>query len=235
VILRERNELVGVIQAAGLNLGQFDLVDERGSAWVRHVPSDSSFYFRPRISWSPIGVLPPPRGGVQAYRVRWRVANGPSHDRVMCKDWEDVKLQAEAWARELVYVTQTPDFWATYQSSGQFFTGPDQPVDNGPFTTRERAAIEGRIEEVKRQARANPELTEDQISAIGEKLDYLKEAADRVGKKDWRVLLYGAAFGLILNDTVPPHVVQGIITTMITGLGHIFGLGGPPPALPPQA
>jgi hypothetical protein len=44
-------------------------------------------------------------------------------------------------------------------------------------------------------------------------------------------MLYGTAFGLIANDAVPPHVVQGIITTVITGLGHVFGLGGVPPGL----
>ncbi|MGO8725441.1 MAG: hypothetical protein ACLQK8_01790 [Streptosporangiaceae bacterium] len=48
-------------------------------------------------------------------------------------------------------------------------------------------------------------------------------------------LLYGAAFGMIVNDAVPAHVVQGIIAMIIHGLGHLLGLGGVPPALPPQA
>lgn len=47
------------------------------------------------------------------------------------------------------------------------------------------------------------------------------------------IRFYG--FGLIANDLIPPHFLHGIITTVITCLGHIFGLGGPPPVLPTQA
>jgi hypothetical protein len=50
-----------------------------------------------------------------------------------------------------------------------------------------------------------------------------------------RLLLYGQALNLFLAYAIPPHVVQGIITTAITGLGHLFGLGGLPPSIPPQA
>jgi len=63
-----------------------------------------------------------------------------------------------------------------------------------------------------------------QITSIADKLDDLVDATRRIGKKAWRMMLYGAAFGMIVNDMVPPHVLQGIITSVITGLGHIFGL-----------
>ena len=57
------------------------------------------------------------------------------------------------------------------------------------------------------------------------------DASKRVGRKGWITMRFGAAFGMIVYDTVPPHVVQGIITSVVTGLGHIFGIGGPPPVL----
>jgi hypothetical protein len=47
-------------------------------------------------------------------------------------------------------------------------------------------------------------------------------------------MLYGAAFGMIVNDSVPPGVVQSIIGMVVHGLGHILGIGAPPPGLPPQ-
>jgi hypothetical protein len=96
-------------------------------------------------------------------------------------------------------------------------------------------AIARRIEEIKEQFRESPELTAGQIAGIGQKLDELKEASTRVGRKDWVVMLYGAAFGMIVNDTVPAHVVQSVITSVIGGLGHLFGIGGMPPSLPPHA
>jgi hypothetical protein len=37
------------------------------------------------------------------------------------------------------------------------------------------------------------------------------EASERVGKKDWLTVLYGAVFGMIVNDIDPPHAVQGLL------------------------
>ena len=132
---------------------------------------------------------------------------------------------------------ETPDRWAALLEGLKFQAAlaDRDDVPDQAFTADEQAVISQRIEEIKLRARENPELTAKQISGIEEKLDDLVAASGRVGKKDWRVMLYGYAFGMIANDIVPPDVVQGIITSVITGLGHIFGLGGVPPALPPQA
>jgi hypothetical protein len=110
----------------------------------------------------------------------------------------------------------------------------NEGIQNTPFTAAEQAEIATRIEEIKKETRQNPELTAEQISGIERKLDDLKEASDRVGREDWLTILYGTAFGMIVTDLVPPHIVQGTIATVIAGLGHIFGLGGLPPALPAQ-
>jgi hypothetical protein len=40
---------------------------------------------------------------------------------------------------------------------------------------------------------------------------------------------------LFFTYVVPPHVLNTILTTAIHGVGHLFGIGGLPPALPPQA
>jgi hypothetical protein len=43
------------------------------------------------------------------------------------------------------------------------------------------------------------------------------------------MLANGALLSLIVNDLVPPHVVRSVFNMLITGIGHLFGLGGPPP------
>jgi hypothetical protein len=103
-----------------------------------------------------------------------------------------------------------------------------EEVSGAPFTAEEQATIAARIEEIKTEVRARDGVTVELYTAIEERLDGLKEASEHVRKKDWLTMLYGAAFGMIVNDGVPPHIVQAVITTVVTGLGHIFGLGGPP-------
>lgn len=146
--------------------------------------------------------------------------------------WQQLLEALPAWVGEIEYNLSTPDLWEELRNSRELLTAE---TDNTPFTAEEQAAIAARIEEVKAEVREQYELPAEQLAGVDQNLDDLKEASERVGKKDWRVMLYGAAFGMIVNDAVPPHVVQGIITTVITGLGHLFGLGGVPPALPPQA
>jgi hypothetical protein len=110
----------------------------------------------------------------------------------------------------------------------------DDEVSKAPFTTAQQTEVTSRIEAIKSEVREKFELTAEQYSGIDQKLDDLVDASTRVGPQDWRVMLYGAAFGMIVNDSVPPGVVQSIIGMVVHGLGHILGIGAPPPGLPPQ-
>ena len=114
----------------------------------------------------------------------------------------------------------------------EILSRPPGGAENAEFTPDEQAEIARRMEAIKAYASEMPELTAEQVTGMEEKLDVLTDASKRVGRKDWLVMLYGAAFGMIVNDSVAPHLVQNIIAMTIHGLGHILGLGGMPPALP---
>lgn len=102
-------------------------------------------------------------------------------------------------------------------------------LDNAPFSLAEQREIAANLSEIAGQVRNRADLSDRQIARIEEKLDELGRASKRVGRKDWLIMLYSAGFGLIANDLIPPHVVRSIFMTVITGLGHLFGIGGPPP------
>jgi len=34
-----------------------------------------------------------------------------------------------------------------------------------------------------------------------------------------------------MTDEIPPHVVQTIVSTVVHGISHLFGFGGPPPII----
>lgn len=53
-----------------------------------------------------------------------------------------------------------------------------------------------------------------------------KQHADR---KMWLYTFYGAVMSTFMTDEIPPHVIQIIVTTIVHGIAHIFGIGGPPP------
>ena len=77
------------------------------------------------------------------------------------------------------------------------------------------------------------DLTVKQMAAIEQALDEIREASSRLRPKDWVMVANGTLLSLIANDVVPASVIHGIFNVLIAGLGHIFGVGGPPPIIAP--
>jgi tetrahydromethanopterin S-methyltransferase subunit G len=219
---RRRDDLYREITGVGLDMTAFGFEYGTEAASITHRPTGSTFKVTETFGPTP-------------FDLQWQVPDGPSSDPGdSYRQWTEVLRLLNHWAGEVKYITENVDLWAELQGSRDLLILDQGDIPNASFTRAEQAAISRRVEEIKQQARENPELTARQISGIEQKLDDIVKAGERVGRKDWLTMLYGAAFGMIVNDTVPAHVVQGIITSVISGLGHIFGLGVPL-ALPPTA
>jgi hypothetical protein len=107
-------------------------------------------------------------------------------------------------------------------------------ASNALFTPEEQTEISTRVDEVQDTVRReNPELTAEQMAAIEQTLDEVQEASTRIGRKDWVMMANGALLSLVANGLVPPHVVQSVFSMLISGIGHLFGFGGPPPVITP--
>lgn len=156
--------------------------------------------------------------------------------------WVDNTLdQAVGWLELLSSVTEwasqlaTRSIWKELAVDHGIPSASRASADNAPFTAPEREDIGKRLRQIPAQVKERFDLTDEQESHIEQKMDELIEASQRVGRKDWLVMVYGAAFSLIAADEVPPHVVQSIVSMIITGLAHFFGFAGPPPTISPPA
>jgi hypothetical protein len=168
------------------------------------------------------------------YLYMWRVTDGPDPGEGVCENWDDVLEQLGYWAEEAEYVNDTPDFWEELKRAPEILAAAQSAgASNAPFTPEEQAEVSNRLDAIKQLVRQQFELTGDQLAAVDQKVDELKEATTRVGRKDWVVMVNGALLSLIVNDVVPAHVVQSLFSMLITGIGHLFGIGGPPPVIGP--
>jgi hypothetical protein len=139
-----------------------------------------------------------------------------------------------ALAKESEQYENTPDLWEELSRSKNFFTGQSgQSTENSHFTNAEQADISAQIKQIKDYIRAAHELTSEEMSQVEARLDQAEETSRRMGRKDWLVLFNGAVFSLILTDLITPKTAQHIILMTLAELGHLFGIGGPPPHLPP--
>jgi hypothetical protein len=211
---RQRNEIFETLTASGIDPKDCDLDTEQGQ--VTHLPTESVFIF----------------ADADKYAIWWRVADGPHGGGIRCKDWDDVLEKLGYWADEVKYVNDTPDFWEELKRAPEILAAVQQPdASNAPFTPDEQAEIANRLDEIKQLVREQFELTDEQVAAIDQRLDDAGEASKRLGRKDWLMAFYGGVISTVITDAVPSGVIQTVLTTVVHGIAHIFGIGGPPPII----
>ena len=142
---------------------------------------------------------------------------------------DDMLGHLKKWAADVAEYKRAPDLWELGSAADALReVAALEAGNNARFTADEQTEIAKRLTEIQDYVRDHFELTAGQISSIEEKLGELAEASKRVGRKDWVLMVEGAAVSLIVNAAVPQHVVIQTMLLMIAhGLGHLFGLGGP--------
>jgi hypothetical protein len=147
--------------------------------------------------------------------------------------WDEIVPLVETWANAVISgfreYEATPDLWAELGQSKELFAAHHE---NTPFTKAEQAEISGQIQRIRTFISINYDLNADQLAEVSERLDDIEEASRRLGRKDWLNAFNGAVLSLVLTELVPPQAMQRIIMIGLQGLGHLFGLGGPPTPLP---
>jgi hypothetical protein len=201
----------GGLAAADCSLGEIDkpLAPVLPSYRISHEPTQSFILFN-----GP--------GPDSSYAVRRKLGDDPQ-TTLKANDFGHLRRIVQAWARAVVNWQGIPDLW-TVMAGGVL----PEANENNPFSQQERDEIANRLDEIKHYAGEQFELTAEQMRATEESLDYLKDAAERVGRKDWRVMFYGAFVSLGLEHAVSSGVVETMLRLAVQGLGHIFGAASPP-------
>jgi hypothetical protein len=219
---RQRNELFEVLSKKGIDPADCRLRASGRDVGIDHWRTNSDFLLK----------LEP-----DLHRVEWTVSDGPESGGVwpygrVCANWEDVLEQLGYWAEEVQYVNDTPDFWAELKRTPEILTAARAAdASNEPFTPDEQAEIGRRLDEVKQLVRDNFDLTDAQLAVIDQHVDEIKEESNHQGRKTWLYTFYGAVMSTFMTDEIPPHVIQTIVATVLTGIGHLFGIGGLPPII----
>lgn len=147
--------------------------------------------------------------------------------------WSRVLGYARAWVSDIKRIlreTGTSDLWEELKS-GRGILGSQKDIENTSFTAIEQTEISAWTRQLKEHLKTIPELDPAAVSEIEDRLEHLEKASERVGRKDWVMMFNGAITSLILSDFLPAQTVEHIIMMAVQGLGHLFGMGGPPQLL----
>jgi hypothetical protein len=65
--------------------------------------------------------------------------------------------------------------------------------------------------------------TSDQMRLLEGQLNYLQDAAGRMGRIDWRNAVTGVLLGTIINAVLPGEVARDALLMLLRSVGHMFG------------
>lgn len=219
---RLRNDIFETIAAHGLDPASCELTDRKSAIVSQvelvHEPTRSKF-----TVWG---------GDRPDMYINDAVVGGANLVGYRGIEWPQLMDELATWADEVRYEMNTPDLWAELKRVPQVLAA-SQTTDasNAPFSPNEQSEISGKLDEIKKLVRGRFELTDEQFAVIDERLDDAEEASKRLGRKDWILMFYGAVTSTFMTDAVPPNVIQTVLTTVVHGIAHIFGFGGPPPII----
>jgi hypothetical protein len=249
----ERNSILTAIEESGASTTEFELdviskpygsiTGSRPVVSIRHSKSGAFFHILPSIenverlfyAEGQIGNGDPAlTESDKKDRFYATISLGPPLPNPMGMNYlaRCVNAWAEVVACESRLYEATSDLWAELRQSGNLLAVPGENI---MFTVDEQAEISSYIKKLKEDIRSTYKLTAGDMAKVVATLDQVEEASRRMGAKDWLMLFNGAVFSLVVTDLVPPQALQHILLMTFHTLGHLFGIGAPPPPLPPYA
>jgi hypothetical protein len=206
----QTNQIFEAIQKVGLDPQEFHLENNDAEVNIKHKWSASLFFIVPD---------PPHYVG--------RCVVGDSMDWPISQyTWQSLVARISRWLEEVKRDLEMPDLWAELRRDSQllFGNGSGDVAENRPFTQAERNEIAARLQALAEHARRTYSLSATQMRALEAKVDYLVNAARRLGLIDWLNVCAGAILGYILNASLPPEAARGMLSALFRAIGHLYGL-----------
>jgi hypothetical protein len=209
----QRNKIFKIIQDAGLDPREFNLEDEGAETTrIKHKWSESYFIV----------------GGNAGHYVGRFVVGDASDWPYEAYSTEALMKRIGGWLEELKHDLETPDLWVELRREAELLGGASNEVkENTPFTGEEQKEIEGRMRALTEGLKLTYSLAEPEMQILNAKVDYLIDAASRLGRIDWRNAFAGVILSYILTLALPPDSARAILQTFVTllrAIGHFYGL-----------
>jgi len=140
--------------------------------------------------------------------------------------WPNLILRISRWVENVKRDVDTPDLWADLRRETDLLGGgSDESIENTPFTPEERNFIEGRFRILRDTVGSTQSLSEEQRLAFDAKIDHLIDAAGRLGRIDWREMVFGTMFQLIVAVAIPVETVRALFLTFLGSTAHFYAPG----------
>jgi hypothetical protein len=125
--------------------------------------------------------------------------------------WGFKENYCRIWLNELRKEVDAPDLWASVGQERMLSNAASSTSENQPFNPSERNTIAAQLHELKRYLLAGHQFQAEQAEFIEGQFKYLKEASERLGRKDWLNVALSGFVGLIVELALDPDKAKGLL------------------------
>jgi hypothetical protein len=199
----QKNEVFRLIEPTGVDLARFTWGEVKsanlGDVLVSRLeyPDDFFFFFDRFANGKHVGTYSP---GGQERAVT-----------VIAEDWPAQLKNVQAWAGNLKREFAEPDLWTTISEERKLAEGASSGNDNSPFSPDERQRLAQDIHEIKEFLARTFALNQEQAKFVDDRLHYLTEASERLGRKDWINLTLSVLMTIIMGLAMPPDASRELL------------------------
>jgi hypothetical protein len=97
-------------------------------------------------------------------------------------------------------------------------------LDNKPFNAEEQKLIIQKLDEIKNFLLEDQAYDVEQAETVERNFGYLKESAQRLGRKDWLNIVLGVLVSQIVTLALDPEKARGLLALAGTALQSLWGV-----------
>jgi hypothetical protein len=188
----QTNELFSLIEAWGLSPRAFSWSVDESSPMLKSVSlnhSQSGYYF----TFNYLG----PGGPIMS--CSYAPGTNTMIDSHAGGDWDEVTQTFAVWLQSLKREISAVDLWSELSKESIFIKSASEEKTNAPFTKIEQEQIATTLNEIKQYIFKTQSPNTSEAKLIDAKIQYLVEASERIGRKDWKIMAVSILLSLAVD------------------------------------
>ena len=138
-------------------------------------------------------------------------------------EWGIKQRELVYWVRRVKENAEAPDLWASVGQEKVLANAVSSAnVNNRPFDESERNLIHAKLDELKAYLLGAQQFYSVQASFIEREFAYLREASERLGRKDWLNLLLGGLMAMAITLALEPEKAKGLLALAATAFQSLW-------------
>jgi hypothetical protein len=138
--------------------------------------------------------------------------------------WENQIEYLNSWLNNLQREIEAPDLWGAIANEKVLAEGSSEQDENVQFTREEIHRIHENLNEIKHYLISSQPFSPEQLNYLDARFNYLEEAATRVGRKDWIILVVGTLTNTIITLALIPSIARELLRLAGTVLSWVFNI-----------